>query len=125
MRAREFVIEAKAQGEVPSSLKGTSNGIIRMRDVGGYDRVYHMNRMGMVLAMADGKSKSAIPDVDPASFAEKFNVAFPYTDVEHMMMFQAMATIPTDSNELVKRSKSEEEPGTNVQSPVSNWNKKK
>jgi hypothetical protein len=125
MRAKEFVIEAKAQGDVPDSLKGTTNGMVRMRDVGGYDRFYHMNRMGMVLAMADGSNSKAIPGVDAASFSEKFNIAFPYTDLEHMMMFQAMATIPTDSKELVKRSKSKEAPDTNVQSPVSNWNKKK
>lgn len=125
MRAREFVIEAKSQGDVPDSLKSTSKGVVRMRDVGGYDRFYHMNRMGMVLAMADGTNKKAVPDVDPASFTEKFNVAFPYTDAEHLMLFQAMATVPTDSKELVKRSKSVEASDTNTTSPVSNWNKKK
>lgn len=126
MRAREFINETrKAQGDVPDDLKNKSQGMIRMRDQGGYDRFYHMNRMGMVLAMANGQDEKPIKDVDPASFAEKFNIAFPYTDIEELMMFQAIATIPTDSKELVKRSKSQESGDTNITSPVSNWNKKK
>lgn len=125
MRAREFINEAKSKGEVPADLKHKSQGMLAMRDVGGYDRFYHMNRIGMVLAMANGADKKAIQGVDPASFTEKFNVAFPYTDIEELMLFQAVATVPTDSHELLKRSKSSEASDTNVTSPVSNWNKKK
>lgn len=124
MKIRDLFEGKKAQGAVPDELKNKTQGMIRMRDVGGYDRFYHMNRISMALAMADGSSKKGIPGVDPASFAEKFNVAFPYTDLEDLMMFQAMATVPTDGKELVKRSKSIENPDTGVTSPVSNWNKK-
>ena len=122
MRANEFITESN--GKIPRDLEDKSQGSIRMRDVGGYDRTYHLNRIWMATAMADGRSATAV-DMDSASFVEKYNVAFPYTDIEHLMVMQAMATIPTDSKELAKRSKSKELEDTNKISPVSNWNKKK
>ena len=124
MRAKEFVFEAKPIGKVPQDLVDKSQGATIMRDVGGYDRTYHLNRIWMAAAMADGASKKPV-DMDSASFVEKYNVAFPYTDIEHMMVLQAMATIPTDGQELAKRSKSQESDDTYITSPVSNWNKKK
>jgi hypothetical protein len=78
----------------------------------------------MAAAMADGSNNKPV-DMDSASFVEKYNVAFPYTDIEHMMVMQAMATIPTDGKELEKRSKSQESDDTYITSPVSDWNKKK
>ena len=124
MRAREFISEASAKGEMPDHLETSSQGSTIMRDIGGYDRTYHLNRIWMATAMADGKSNKPV-DMPSASFVEKFNVAFPYTDIEHMMVLQAMATIPTDGRELAKRSKSEEPADTNKVSPVSNWMNKK
>jgi hypothetical protein len=123
MRAKEFIKEAKPGGKMPKDLENKSQGAIRMRDIGGYDRIYHMNRIGMAVAMADGQSKKPV-EMDSSSFVEKYNVAFPYTDAEELMMFQAMATIPTDGTELAKRSKSQESPDTNTASPVANWMKK-
>ena len=117
MRAREFINEAKPRGKLPKELEVVSQGSTIMRDLGGYDRGYHLNRIWMAAAMADGSSKKPV-DMDSASFIEKYNVAFPYTDVEHMMVLQAMATIPTDSKELAKRSKSQEPADTNVVSPT-------
>jgi hypothetical protein len=122
MRAKDFIVER--DGKMPKDLVDKSQGSVRMRDVGGYDRTYHLNRIGMAVAMADGRSNKAV-DMDTASFVEKYNVAFPYTDAEHLMMMQAMATIPTDSKELAKRSKSKEAKDTNTTSPISDWNKKK
>lgn len=123
MRAKEFIKEG-AKASVPKNLDQASQGSMLTRDIGGYDRTYHMNRLLMAAAMADGSSNKAV-DMDPASFVEKYNVIFPYSDLEHMMILQAMATIPTDSKELTKRSKSKEPEDTNTVSPVSNWNKKK
>jgi hypothetical protein len=105
------------EGKMSDDLKGAHQGSIRLRDQGGYDRTYHLNRIMMATAMSDGKSKKAL-DMDSASFVEKYNVAFPYTDLEHLMMMQAMATIPTDGKELQKRSKSEEPKDTNTQSTL-------
>lgn len=124
MRAKEFVSEATSKGKMPKGLYRAHQGSMSMRDIGGYDRTYHLNRIWMAAAMADGQSTRPV-DMDSASFVEKYNVAFPYTDIEHMMLLQAMATIPTDSKELAKRGKSEEPKDTNVVSPVSNWMKKK
>jgi hypothetical protein len=121
MRAREFISEAKPQGKISQELTDVSQGATRMRDVGGYDRTYHLNRIWMATAMADGQSTKPV-EMDSASFVEKYNVAFPYTDVEHMMVLQAMATIPTDGQELAKRSKSKEHDDTHKVSPVPDRN---
>ena len=71
----------------------------------------------MATAMADGRSKSPV-DMQPHSWYEKYNIAFPYTDIEHMMVNQAMATIPTDGKELAKRSESKEAEDTQKTSPI-------
>jgi hypothetical protein len=123
MKIRELM-EARSNGEMPKDLVDKSQGALLLRDRGGYDRTYHLNRIMMATAMADGSSKKPV-DMDSAAFTEKYNVAFPYTDLEHLMMMQAMATIPTDGKELAKRSKSVEPSDTNIQSPISNWNAKK
>jgi hypothetical protein len=117
MRAHEFITESG--GKLPKDLDQASQGSIRMRDVGGYDRTYHLNRIWMAAAMADGRSTNPV-EMDSSSFVEKFNVAFPYTDIEHMMLLQAMATIPTDGKELAKRGKSKEPEDTYTVSPVPN-----
>jgi len=120
MRAKEFINEA--EGKMTKNHKRVSNGgEIRVRDAGGYDRTYHLNRFWMATAMADGRSKKAV-DMDSASWVEKYNVAVPYTDAEHLMVLQAMATIPTDGQELNKRAKSMEPTDTNTVSPTSDWN---
>jgi hypothetical protein len=89
----------------------------KMRDVGGYDRVYHMNRMMMAMAMADGKSKKAV-DMPAESWIEKYNTGHPYTDEEHNMIHSAMNTIPTDHKVISNDRKSREPSGTNITSPV-------
>jgi len=123
MRAKEFINEARGDGVMHTDQAAASQGAIRMRDVGGYDRTYHLNRIWMATAMADGRSAKAV-DMDSGTWVQKYNVAFPYTDAEHLMVLAAMATIPTDSQELLKRSKSVEPKDTNTVSPVANWMKK-
>jgi hypothetical protein len=118
MRAREFISEAKPkEKQIPAGAITAGQGAIISRDVGGYDRTYHLNRIMMATAMADGRSNKPV-DMDSESWVEKYNVAFPYTDLEHAMMMQAFATIPTDGAELSKRGKSEEPTDTNKVSPV-------
>lgn len=117
-------MESNGGGTMSADLKDKSQGAVIMRDVGGYDRTYHLNRIMMATAMADGANKKPV-EMDSSSFTEKYNVAFPYSDLEHLMVMQAMATIPTDGKELAKRSKSVEPADTNIQSPIGNWNSKK
>ena len=112
MRASEFISEA---GPPRSSLHKDHESVVPgpgsyiARDTGGYDRVYHMNRLWMAMAMADGKSPKAV-DMDAASPTEKFNGIHPYTDEEHMMVKAAMNTIPGEYHTLAKPSKRSAEP---------------
>ena len=122
MRAKEFITERK--GKVKKKHANVQQGVRISRDVGGYDRVYHMNRIWMATAMADGKDKKAV-DMDEASWAEKFNTQHPYTEEEYNMFRQAEATVPTDGQEVLPWSKSKEPDDTHKTSPTSNWNKKK
>jgi len=126
MRAKEFLAElsVKPAGDHHPDHAAASQGYILSRDLGGYDRIYHLNRIMMAAAMADGKSKKPV-DMPDSSFVEKYNVAFPYTDEEHLMIFQAMATVPTDGGELEKRSKSKEPDDTNKTSIVATPKKNK
>lgn len=116
MRAHEFIREAK-EGKMHNHHEQATQGMIRARDVGGYDRVYHMNRLWMAMACADGKSQDAV-EMDSASFAEKYNTIHPYTEEEYNMFISAKKTIPTDSKEVVPYSKSQEPTDTNTKSLV-------
>lgn len=119
MRASEFIVEG--EGKMPKHHEAAIRGADRMRDVGGYDRVYHLNRMMMAMAAADGKDKNPVKGVDVASWIEKYNSSHPYTEEEHNMVHQAMATIPTDHQEVVPWSKSEEMHDTHKVSPVTGF----
>jgi hypothetical protein len=116
MRAKEFINEAK-EGTMHKHAVGASTGVSKVRDVGGLDRVYHMNRLWMAMAMADGKSQDAV-EMDYASFAEKYNTVHPYSEEEYNMLMQALKTVPTDHKEVVPYSKSKEPEDTAKTSPV-------
>ena len=119
MRAKEFLSELSntPAGKMHDHSVDAGQGFTLFRDVGGYDRVYHLNRMMMATAMADGQSNKPV-DMPDSSWFEKYNIAFPFTDIEHMMVNQALATIPSDAGELEKRGKSMEPKDTNTTSPV-------
>ena len=122
MKIRELITEA--EGTMHDHHATVQKGVHRARDVGGYDRIYHLNRMGMALALADGQSTDKIDGVDQASWNEKFNTMHPYTEHENNMIQAAFKTIPTDHKEIVKWSKSEEPDDTHKISPTPNWMKK-
>lgn len=115
MRAKEFITEA--EGKINPDVEAVSTGIHKVRDVGGYDRVYHMNRLWMAMAMADGKSQDAV-EMDYASFVEKYNTVHPYTEEEYNMFIAATKTVPTDHKNVVPYSKSEEPKDIYKTSPV-------
>ena len=115
MRAHEFITEG--EGKMHKSHAAASGAVMKVRDIGGYDRIYHMNRLWMAMAMADGKSQDAV-DMDNASFVEKYNTVHPYTEEEYNMLISATKTIPTDSKEVVPYSKSKEPEDTNTKSLV-------
>lgn len=117
MRAREFIQESKANGKIRKDHAEASLGVYKARDVGGYDRIYHMNRLTMAMARADGKSLDAV-DMDASSFAEKYNTVHPYTEQEYNMFISASKTIPTDSETIVPYSRSKESSDTHTKSAV-------
>jgi hypothetical protein len=113
MRAHEFLTEG--EGKPHHHHAQVSRGIYRVRDQGGYDRTYHLNRLWMAMAMADGKSQDAV-EMDNASFVEKYNSVHPYTEEEYNMFIAATKTIPTEVQEVIPYSKSEEPKDTNTKS---------
>lgn len=115
MRAHEFLNEGKGDGKMHKDHVQANTGMYRARDVGGFDRVYHMNRLWMAMAMADGKSQDAV-EMDAAAFAEKYNTIHPFTEEEYNMFVSATKTIPTDSKTIVPYSKSKEPTDTNTKS---------
>jgi len=115
MRASEFLTEG--EGKMHDHHAQSSQGVFKARDVGGYDRIYHMNRLWMAMAMADGKSQDAV-DMDNSSFAEKYNTVHPYTEEEYNMFVSATKTIPTDKKDVLPYSKSKEPEDTNITSLV-------
>jgi hypothetical protein len=111
MKITEIITEERA-GKLHDRFAGASKGVWKMRDNGGYNRTYHLNRVMMAAAMHDGKSDKPV-DMDPASWAEKYNTAHPYTDEENNMIKGALATIGADSKELVSDRESKEEDHVN------------
>ena len=73
MRINDILGESKPAGKIRKSHKTVSQGAIKMRDTGGYDRTYHLNRIMMAAGMADGKSTKPV-DMDSASWYEKYNI---------------------------------------------------
>ena len=84
-----------------------AGSVYRSRDVGGYDRVYHMNRIMMAMAKADGKSTGPV-DSPSETWYEKYNTMHPYTKEEDKMVQAAMNTVPTDGKRASSDDKSRE-----------------
>ena len=116
MRAKDFVQEGKITDRHPDH-DAASQGASRTRDVGGYDRVYHMNRLMMAMAKADGKSTKPV-DSPAETWFEKYNTHHPYTKEEDNMVRAAMNTVPTDGKHISKFGKSVEPHDTHKVSPV-------
>jgi hypothetical protein len=115
MRAQEFINEAK-EGKLPKHAERAMPTTLQMRDVGGYDRTYHLNRIMMAAACADGSNNKI--DVDRSSWTEKYNTAHPYTELEAKMMKQALKTIPSEHHSVISDHKSREMHDTHKASPV-------
>ena len=131
MRAKEFVLESAKEshpelehGSTVTSINPDHSSAMRnvhkTRDVGGYDRVYHMNRLWMAMAMADGKDHKPV-DMDASSWTEKYNTIHPYTEAEENMVHQAMATVPTDHKVISRSNRSAEPDHVHKVSPISSF----
>jgi len=123
MKVQDIISEGKVTDRHPAH-DAVSKGAIRSRDVGGYDRVYHMNRIGMAMAMADGKNTKAV-DSPSETWFEKYNTYHPFTKEEDNMVKAAMKTVPTDGKEVSKFGKSVEPDFVHKVSPVAKPKKNK
>lgn len=129
MRAWEFITEGKPRtvapqnkrdwhGEIPDHHRAAAQATHKIRDGQGFDRIYHLNRVMMATACADGRDKHTAPNVNKSSWTDTFNTVHPYTEQEHNMLHQAMKAIPSDHETVVDYSRSEEVADTHKQSPV-------
>ena len=115
MKINEVIVEGH-DGKKPAYYT-SDTGQVKFRDKGGYDRTYHLNRIMMATAMADGKDEKPL-DMDQSSWVEKYNIAHPYTEIEHKMLKQAFATIDSEVEHVEPDHKSKELPDTHFMSPV-------
>ena len=120
MRAKDFIREAKV-GKMPPEQQQPMKGSKLVRDSGGYDRIYYLNRLGMAMAAANGHDTGPVDGVDPSSWVEKFNTVHAYTPEEMNMIDAAVATIPSESQSSVTSTKSEEPEEIHRVSPVTGF----
>lgn len=117
MKINEIIVSEGRAGDEPVVTNTASKGEVRFRDVGGFDRTYHLHRIMMATAMADGKSTKAV-DMDQASWVEKYNIARPYSEEEHNMMKAAFATIDSEYDDTEPDHRSLEVNDTNKASII-------
>jgi hypothetical protein len=115
MRATEFVTESKI-GKIGNRKQISTKGLHKFRDENAADRVYELNRIMMAAATTDG---TFVPDMDGESWAGRYNIAAPYTQVEQDMLMMAYKAAGSDYHDINKGDlTSKELDGTNTQSTV-------
>ena len=115
MRAHEFLIEQQT-GKIGQRRSQATVGLNKFRDKDLADRVYELNRVMMAAACTDG---TFVPKIDHESWAGRYNVAMPYTDVEQNMIEKAFQAIGSEYEDLNHGDlRSQELESTNKQSPV-------
>ena len=118
MRASEFLIE-KHVGKIGQRRSQSTVGLNKFRDADLADRFYELNRVMMAAASTDG---TFIPDTDHESWAGRYNVAMPYTDVEQDMLEKAFQAVGSEYEDLNHGDlKSKELDSTNKRSPVTGF----
>jgi hypothetical protein len=118
MRASEFLIE-KHVGKIGRRRSQSTVGLNKFRDVDLADRFYELNRVMMAVAATDG---TFVPDTDHESWAGRYNVAMPYTDVEQDMLEKAFQAVGSEYEDLNHGDlKSKELESTNKRSPVTGF----
>lgn len=101
------------QGKLNKKVAATMNPAHKV--AGTADRIYDMYRIGLALAATDGKT---MPDhVSRESWIDRWNLAVPYTDLEHDMMHAAYDACGVAMVDAVN-DKSREPKSTHAVSPV-------
>ena len=115
MRAHEFLIE-KHIGKIGKRRSQATVGLNKFRDADLADRAYELNRVMMAAAATDG---TFVPDIDNESWAGRYNLAMPYTDVEQRMLEKAFKAVGSEHEDLNRGDlRSQELASTNTKSPV-------
>lgn len=118
MRAHEFLIE-KHIGKIGKRRSQATVGLNKFRDADLADRAYELNRVMMAAATTDG---TFVPDIDNESWAGRYNLAMPYTDVEQRMLEKAFQAVGSEYEDLNHGDlKSKELESTNKRSPVTGF----
>ena len=118
MRALEFLTEKHA-GKIGQRKSQATVGLNKFRDADLADRFYELNRVMMAAACTDG---TFVPDTDHESWAGRYNVAMPYTNVEQAMLEKAFQAVGSDYEDLNHGDlKSKELESTNKRSPVNSF----
>ena len=118
MRAHEFLIE-KHIGKIGKRRSQATVGLNKFRDADLADRAYELNRVMMAAATTDG---TFVPDIDNESWAGRYNLAMPYTDVEQRMLEKAFKAVGSDHEDLnCGDLRSQELASTNKRSPVTGF----
>ena len=118
MRAREFLLETHV-GKIGRRKSQATVGLNKFRDADLADRFYELNRVMMAAASTDG---TFVPDVDHESWAGRYNVAMPYTEVEQRMLEKAFQAVGSEYEDLNHGDlKSKELESTNKRSPVTGF----
>ena len=118
MRAHEFLIE-KRIGKIGKRQSQATVGLNKFRDKDLADRAYELNRVMMAAATTDG---TFVPDIDNESWAGRYNLAMPYTDVEQRMLEKAFQAVGSEYEDLNHGDlKSKELDSTNKRSPVTGF----
>jgi hypothetical protein len=100
MKIYEVISEAKlTQKKISKRQNQSSKGVNTFSDGERASGDYTMNRLGMALAMTDGKSK---PDIEAKSWIGKSKAAFPYTKEEQDMLKQAYKAVGAENKDLNK-----------------------
>lgn len=115
MRAHEFLIE-KQTGKIGKRRSQATVGLNKFRDKDLADRAYELNRVMMATAATDG---TFVPKMDNESWAGRYNLAMPYTDVEQRMIEKAFQAVGSEYEDLNHGDlRSQELESTNTLSPV-------
>jgi hypothetical protein len=118
VRAYEFLNEST--GKPHDHHSTVQKGFAKVRDPGGYNPTYHLNRLMMATAMSDGKDPSSIK-MDHESWIGPFNSVHPYTEEEHNMIQHATKIVPSEYSQVNKWSKSQEPNDIHRTSPVNGF----
>ena len=98
MRAKEFTILSEVrQAKLTKRQQRATRGAHLSSDAEHANSDYTMFRLGMALAMTDGKIK---PDLDPKSWIGKHKFTNPYTDEEVDMLKIAYKTVGASWHDL-------------------------